>query len=207
MNRFCLGVLLFWCCSFASSEQAEDLNMEMIPTQAEREIMVKGPSEQTQKAVDLLKANLDAFVLGVSFLGDNQEPYGTIGLATTMPDMSKTPPHWLGGADLGKEGASKVIDFLAKSGFFDRATAIPIANQDFRVKFFASRKQPFYAWTVGASYKDPQYHEILGWDREMLQRLDALRKVLDGEPAKLMDQLLARLEPKRKQWEKASGRK
>jgi uncharacterized protein (TIGR03067 family) len=150
---------------------------------------------RTRKAVDMLKANLDSFSLFVSFSGDDKAPYGTIELGTHCSPKSKTPPHWLGCADLGREGAAKVIDHLAASGFFDRATAIPMSDQDARVKFYSSKKEPYYSWQAAAAYKDPQYHEILGWDQKMLQRLDALRAVLDGDAAKLMDKLLLPLEP------------
>ena len=95
-----------------------------------------------------------------------------------------------------------MIDHLASSGFFDRATPIPMANQDARIIFYSSRKGPYYALSAGAAYKDPQYNEILGWDLEMLHHLDALHKALNGDAATLMGKLLERLEPKRKEWEK-----
>jgi hypothetical protein len=160
------------------------------------------PSANTQKAVEMLKANLDNFGLFVTFSSDGKEPYGTIELATHCSEKSKTPPHWLGCADLGKEGAEKVIDHLAACGYFDRATAIAMSDQDARVRFYSSENQPYYSLQAAAAYKDPQYHEILGWDLKMLQRLDALRKVLDGDAAELMDKLLRALEPQRKKWAK-----
>ncbi len=42
----------------------------------------------------------------------------------------------------------------------------------------------------------------LGWDMKMLNRLDGLRKVLNGDAAKAMDKLLKRLEGQRKEWTK-----
>ena len=159
------------------------------------------PSERTRKAVEMLKDNLDDFGLSLSFSGDLKEPFHTIGLATACKNKAKTPPHWLGDADLGKEGSAKVIDYLASSGFFDRASVIPSNDQEGRVKFYASKNQPYYSLQVSA-----QYHEILGWDIMMLHRLEGLRKALDGDAAKLMDKLLATLEPKRKEWEKAKDK-
>jgi hypothetical protein len=47
-------------------------------------------------------------------------------------------------------------------------------------------------------------YEVLGWDRKMLGRLDAFRKVLGSKAAPKYDELLARLNPQRKQWRAAS---
>jgi len=171
------------------------------PEQAiDQAAQAKEKKDKLDTAVEMLKANLDNFGLFVTFSGDDKEPYGTIELATHCSDKTKTPPHWLGCADLGREGAAKVIEHLAASGFFDRATAIAMSDQDARVKFYTSTNKPCYSLRVSAAYKDPQYHEILGWHLKMLQRLDALRKVLDGDAAKLMDKLLLALEPMRRKW-------
>jgi hypothetical protein len=48
-------------------------------------------------------------------------------------------------------------------------------------------------------------HHDLGWDPNMLAVLDGLRQVLDGEAAETMDELLRRLQPRRKEWLRAAN--
>jgi hypothetical protein len=79
--------------------------------------------------------------------------------------------------------------YLADDGFFDRAK-----------QGEPPRDGPRYRLSVGGWWED------LGWNAETGKRLDALRKEMLGDAAKEMDSLLKRLEPDRKQWEKAAAR-
>ena len=47
--------------------------------------------------------------------------------------------------------------------------------------------------------------EHWGWNRDLVRRLDALRKVLDGNAGKAMDFLIGRLAGHRREWEQPAG--
>ena len=47
-----------------------------------------------------------------------------------------------------------------------------------------------------------QWHQDLGWDSKMLERLDALKTVLDAKPAAALEQLLVRMSGLRREWKK-----
>ena len=79
--------------------------------------------------------------------------------------------------------AKKIIDYLTTEGFLDRAK-LP----DRPTKPSVPPQGPTY---VLSRWSD--LSENLGWGLPMLQRLDGLRTVLDGEAAKKMDVLLERM--------------
>ena len=87
--------------------------------------------------------------------------------------------------------AEKLIKDLKGSQFFENA------------KVTKTQDDP----TTGPQYLlrvrlgETHFEESLGWDVGTIARLDALRKTLDGDAAKSMDQLLARLDGQRKVWE------
>jgi hypothetical protein len=49
--------------------------------------------------------------------------------------------------------------------------------------------------------KELELYEVLGWDLKMIERLDAIAAVLDGDAAKKMSWVTARLFWHRKEWE------
>ena len=53
-------------------------------------------------------------------------------------------------------------------------------------------------YVLAISSDKTRFEEDMGWDLNTLSRLNALRKVLDGEAGKAMDKLLARLAGHRK---------
>ena len=95
--------------------------------------------------------------------------------------------------------AGPVIDFLAEKGFFEsaaRGAPKPPPND-----------KPLYRLTIGARNWDgpmegqgdwrteSTFTGDLGWGPDTLAYLEALRKVLKGEPASEMDRLLTRARP------------
>ena len=61
---------------------------------------------------------------------------------------------------------------------------------------------PCYTMIVSADSETGrrQFFQSLGWEMSMIHRLDRLRSVLDGDSAKAMDTLLARLSGLRHEW-------
>ena len=88
-----------------------------------------------------------------------------------------------------------ILDFLVEDGFFAKAVRDGAA---------VDRKRPAYVLTVqggGVSLR-----QDMGWDLNVVRRLEALRKVLEGDAAKAMDKLLKRLEQQKKKWQANSGK-
>ncbi|MCK4623926.1 MAG: protease inhibitor I42 family protein, partial [Phycisphaerae bacterium] len=95
-----------------------------------------------------------------------------------------------------KQDIIKIIAHLADEGFLGKARDITGAK-------IKQPGGPLYSMQVNSG--KTRLHEYLGWDLKMLNRLDGLRKVLDGDAAKAMDKLLKRLEGQRKEWEKSAS--
>ncbi len=146
---------------------------------------------KTRKAVDMLKADVDSFRLMIQFLGAPGQPFHTIELLTKRVPREETPGHWAGDAIISKELAGRIIDHLADTGFFQRARIGDVAE---------AARAPQWAYRLYLRGAGTSFDEVLLWDVKMLQRLDALRKVLDGDAARLMDRLLTALEGERKRW-------
>ena len=94
--------------------------------------------------------------------------------------------------------AKKLIDYLAAEGYLGQA--VELGKQDVPERDLS---QNCYALQV--STQSLQLHEDLGWGPGMLKRLEGLRGALDGEAAKAMDALLAKLAEDRKEWEDKSA--
>lgn len=98
-------------------------------------------------------------------------------------------------AQITKPQAARIIDHMVAQGYLARAVCIPPRSE-------LPWNGPVFA--VSASHPDGYaLTAASSWTPVVLQRrLDALRKVLDGEAAKAMDKLLKGLEPQRERWEK-----
>jgi len=148
----------------------------------------KLPTERAK----LLKKHIGQFMLVIRYYGrqDKDKPYYSLTLQ--VPTVRDTRSSFWPAAQLSKAQAQKIIDHLDRIGIL--ATAGNLPN-----KGFAPPKGPTYALTITGP-NELRLYEPLGWDLRMLKRLDALRKVLDGDATKAMDQLLKALEPQRKKW-------
>ena len=149
----------------------------------------------TGERVKMLKEAVDKFQLHLRYYGPQDKPY--YALTLRVPQVKdRRSPFWPA-AQLTKDQAGKIIDHLAADGFLARAGNIATKH----IKVPAG---PAYTMTVlGPS--GTELYEVLGWELPMLQRLDALRKVLDGDPARQMDLLLGRMSGHRRQWQRAAG--
>ena len=150
----------------------------------------KALSPKAAKLAKLFKDNIAKFSLDIRYVGPQNRPYYQLTLR--IPRIKDRRQRFWPAAQLSPAGANKIIDHLAAEGFFDRAVDAARAGM-------ARPKGPAYMlWLSGAP--GVQLYENIRWYRPMLDRLDALAKVLDGDPAKQMDLLLGRLGTYRKRW-------
>ncbi|MDY7011124.1 MAG: protease inhibitor I42 family protein [Planctomycetota bacterium] len=155
-------------------------------------LTVNVKADRTAERVRELKDNIDSFKLTLRYHGpQNKLLYRSLVLSRISALVKSMP-----GFDhvtISKEQAEKVIEHLAQSGYLQRA-------RPFTKGALELHKGPSYVlqiYILGQSF-----YEDIGWGLPTLKRLDGLRKVLDGDPAKAMDKLLERLESQRKKWEK-----
>jgi len=160
-----------------------------------------GPSAKAAARAELLTAGVKSLRLDVLHYGVSDK--SLYSLTLTVPWFSRTiePPfHPL--VIIDAEAARKIIGYLAESGALDKAQEGELINSD---------RAPTTAWyvlNVQVTRKyGPKlvYQESLGWGLPMLNRLEGLRKVLEGDAAKAMDRLLSRLSGYRRQWEQGSA--
>ena len=155
---------------------------------------------KTAERTEMLKKKVDEFALVIAYFGprDSEKPF--LSAVLSVPELPRPdlvgPHHWRA-VQISKSQASKIIDHLASEGFLARAT-------DVQGKTVTYPKGPAYVLKI--TRRDLFYRD-LGWDLKMLKRLDALRKVLEGDAAKAMDKLLKALDPQRKKWQKAAAGK
>ena len=150
------------------------------------------PTKLAAERADMLKKDLQHFTLALNYFGEEDKPYYRLFLSVPpIPIRRKTPFAQLD-AQITEDQATKIINYLALEGFLDRAT-IPLPGD------MPPPPTPLYVMSSSG------FFEYLGWGLPMLHRLDALRTVLDGDAAKNMDTLLARLSGHRTEWNKASA--
>lgn len=96
----------------------------------------------------------------------------------------------------GRKQVAAILRFLAEDGFLDAAEDIRGGTTGPVTRLSEPPDGPCYVMVIPCG-EEVLYHN-LGWDREMFERLDRLRRVLKGDPAEAMDELLDRLEIHRK---------
>jgi beta-lactamase regulating signal transducer with metallopeptidase domain len=128
----------------------------------------------------------------LSYRGESDKPF--YNLILSVPPVSHEAKPFTLFHQITVEQGEKLLSHLNKSHFFENAAA---GKGD-----LVFETKPGYV--LSAEFGETSFDESLGWDLETIVRLDALRKSLDGDAAKSMDQLLARLDGQRKVW-KASA--
>ncbi len=160
------------------------------------------PSKLATERADALKKDIENFMLGLNYYGEENKnkPYYRLVLIVPPLTVPPPPPHAAVPLDqmyvhITEDQAKKVIDYLTLDGSLDQAI-----------------KEPGPATRPSEPLKGPVYRMFLpglslnlGWGLPMLHRLDGLRKVLDGDAAKAMDVLLGRLAGEREAWTKAAA--
>jgi beta-lactamase regulating signal transducer with metallopeptidase domain len=139
------------------------------------------PAER--KRAEVLKADPLRLHLAIEYHGGKDESYSSL---VIYHGMKLDTHHRRVKAMVDASQAKKIIDHLAAEGFL--ANASNIAER--------KTKSP-----QGAAYtlkvyrpKSVQFYEVLGWGPQMVARLKALHKVLEGDAAEKMAELLAGLE-------------
>ena len=140
---------------------------------------------------------LETLYLHLRYHGPQDKPYYSLTLR--VPVVWDQRPLFWPAVQIKKGQAHKIVEHLGKEGFL--VIAENVTGQKARTPL-----APTYALTLVGTGGMTLY-ENLGWDLEMLSRLDALRKVLDGDTTKAMDKLLARMAGHRKQWTKEAATK
>jgi len=183
----------------------------------------KPPGAKTTKAVEWLKDKLDSFDLTVSLSPDDPGRVFALRSLDLRVTLVPAEPHGLwpdgkpisAGALVSREQAAKLIDSLAKAGFFEIAGKYhserlrgeatgqkPPPPADSRPYGPPDRKDAHCSVHITASdgHWVAYFLASLDWNAGMLKYLDAIRAPLDGDAAKTMDQLLEPLGPQRKLW-------
>jgi hypothetical protein len=157
------------------------------------------PTEKAAARARQLKAAVKSFQLQLKYNGQSDKPYYEGVVSVTPIDMTKRPAFIRYG-HITEDQAKKLIGYLANEGFLDRAVeAKVITAAERRIAKLAT---PGYTLTVSAG--SVSLVEDLGWGLPMLKRLDGLKEVLEGNAAKPVEIILARLAGERKQWEEES---
>ena len=158
-------------------------------------------TQPTAKAAERAKAlneNSGSFRLELWYQGEQDKPYYALTLAVRPIQRRRSSPFQLD-VQISEAQAKRIIDHLAAEGFLDQA--IDAENK-------AIPAPPGSSYTIKVIYIDQagrhELHSELGFDLNMLKRLDGLRAVLEGDAAKQMDFLLVRLSGHRRQWESAA---
>ena len=142
---------------------------------------------------DLLQEDADQFVFSLEYRGAQDKPYHSLLLeGPATPPRGPLAVGWIG-TRLNKEQVLKLIEHLKMEGFLKNAHNIAL-------KDLAFPKGPTYTLIVRGP-KKLELYEVLGWDLKMVQRLDGIAAVLDGNAASEMKALLGRLAWNRKEWE------
>jgi hypothetical protein len=152
--------------------------------------------KNVQRAKVLAKQFAKGFLMDLR--GPNGQAYLHLRLVTgrVLPGVMQVPRGVLA-VLIDRKQADRLIDHVVESKLLEGGDW----DSPYRRKLFKPLP-PGPAYVLTLSGGGWVYRKSLGWDLKMLHRLDALRKVLDGEAAKAMDKLLKGLEPQREKWEK-----
>src|SRR5262249_41127307 len=101
-----------------------------------------------------------------------------------------------GNARITKEQAARIVGVLAEADFF-RAS---VGDAD---RLVVPEGPHAELWAgYGGDARPVRRWRALDWDLHMVRQLEAIRRCVDGEAAKLLDAMLASLEEERREWEK-----
>lgn len=146
-------------------------------------------ADLTAERIRSLRGASGNFWLSLSYHGPSDKAHPSLRLRT--PERSPKPGPNVLDVHISRGQAGKIIDQLAADGLLARSD-----NTHARPRLRPTG--PTYVLAISSD--KTRFEEDMGWDLEMLSRLDALRKVLDGDAPKAMDKLLARMAGHREQW-------
>jgi hypothetical protein len=127
--------------------------------------------------------------LFLTYQGESDKPF--YDLILSVPPVSQRVKPFRLFHQISAEQGEKILSQLKESRFFEHATTTQ-AEVALEVK-------PHYLLRV--QFGETGFDQSLGWDSATITRLKSLHKSFEGDAAKSMDQLLARLDGVRKDWE------
>ncbi len=154
------------------------------------------PTPKATARAEQLKAGVKTFTLTLNYRGEQDKPYYRL-MLSVQPVVRFKGNAFDVYTQITEAQATKIIDYLITEGFLDRALDLN------RNRSPAPPPESYYTMAVHVD-ANVGFEEWLGFDMNMLKRLDGLRAVLDDDAAKQMDLLLGRLSGHRKQWETAA---
>jgi hypothetical protein len=157
-------------------------------------VLATEPSKVATERAGELKADLKTFTLSLNYNGPQDKPYYHLLLSVPQPPGDDRANPFYQHVQVTEKQAEAIIDYLVIEGFFDRA----------QEAFLRTPVPPYYQLSVQVDGKGhpARYGEFLGWNLKMIQRLDGLRKVVEGDAGKAVDILIARMTGHRTEWEK-----
>lgn len=147
------------------------------------------PAAVAAKHAAALRADVKNFQLQLSYRGQSDKPYYNLLLSVQKVPVLQADAFFLS-AQITEAEALGLIAHLETSGLLARAVDAKTTK--------LQEQQPSYRLTATAG--ETQLITNLGWSLETLKHLDDLRKLVDGEAAKRLDTLLARLSGHRREW-------
>ena len=141
----------------------------------------EAPAPAPDPRVAKLKAGVEkSFTLSLGWIGRNdpKQPMWGVTLSTQPVERLASEPFHSDVVIDGKT-AAKLFDGLEKSGFFARAKV--------NWQWLRTPEKGYELQVTGAG---DRFAELLGLDAGLLDRLNALRALLDGDAAKAMDKVV-----------------
>jgi hypothetical protein len=155
----------------------------------------KRPTPKAATRRDQLREAVKSFRLRLEYNGDQDKPY--YNLTLTVPSVAHDRKNaFCPQVQITEEQAKRIIDHLATDGFLDQADDLKPGV----VKKSPAPTMPGY--TMKVATEQIIFLGDLGWGMPMLNRMERLRKVLDGDAATQMGLLLGRMAGHRTEWEK-----
>ncbi len=143
------------------------------------------PCESKSKAiVERLRPDLATFALYLTYVPRVREERPNLELYAPLIVIHAGDER----LHITDEQCRKIFDWLVADGFFDRAREL--VKEKGRQGLAVG---PFYDLMISVGGQSPMYHASIGWDKNTIMRLKALRALLDGSPAKAVDRLVAGL--------------
>lgn len=161
-------------------------------------------SDEIACALERAKAvreRLKRFTFGIQYgncWGSSTPPFNSLTLRT-WSQREQRRPDWPA-VQVTPEKAMQLLDLLVRSGFLARAIDLTDGQRP-------GIKGPCYMFLLTTHDEKHSfvYRENLGWNLTTIRRIGSLASVLDtDELAGPLNVLLAKLEPYRKEWEKAA---
>jgi hypothetical protein len=160
----------------------------------ERATVVRVRGEPAQRAA-LLRKHIAGFRMYVQLGGPKDLKFPSFTFRVDGLEDGAAPP-----ISISRSEVAAIVEHLATDGFFEAAQDVGIGGFGGWEPYPTGPCCILYV-QAGDVWNHYSFTENLGWNAKMVQRLEGLRKVLDGDAAKAMDGVLKALEPLKRKWE------